>query len=163
MQIAPRTKDEWVAFVLLPAKVFALAFALLVCSSLGIDSGNRQFDAIISLCLLLAWPTLLFGALLQAIFCKRGQATQTLIFCAVPAFVLMASGITRGGNSPAGGIILLAAMAWVMWRWIKINNRSKEKKPETECTCLVCQAAIPIDGKVCPECGWSFEKIANKQ
>ncbi len=158
MQIAPRTKDEWVAFVLLPAKVLALAFALLVCSSLGIDSGNRQFDAIISLCLLLAWPTLLFGALLQAIFCKRGQATRTLIFCAIPAFIFLASGITRGGSSPAGGIILLAAMIWVMWRWIKINNRSQEQRTQVACECLACHKVIPIGESTCPKCGWSFEK-----
>ena len=91
MKTFPNTKDDWVALFVFPFKVYVLlAYPfLLIClavrrmfesSHLSYTLRNSDASAtyavsqVYALCLAM----LLLGALVQAIFCQRGRATQTV-------------------------------------------------------------------------------------
>lgn len=101
MKACPTSVDDWFAFLFFPFKAYVLlAFPFLwICHALG-PLNSASFPRLSSfaastpifsgyaLCL----PVLLIGALLQALFSKRGRSTQTvlvfllglLIFWAIP-------------------------------------------------------------------------------
>lgn len=97
MELAPKTVDAWFALILFPFKVYVMtALPLLHIwysweKFFALEPGRRTFrEAAIAfsghyaLCL----PILLIGALSQALFFRRGRATETLLVFLVGILML---------------------------------------------------------------------------
>jgi hypothetical protein len=87
LRVFPVTLDDWIALLLFPFKVFvlmALPFLWLSCSLMRLVEPQLRYarfpQAIIPIAegYVLCLGILLFGALLQALFSRRGRSTQTV-------------------------------------------------------------------------------------
>jgi hypothetical protein len=147
MQLSPHTKDEWIGFVLLPAKVFFVAFVLMTFTQHpSYEFRSPAVWQYISPCLYLSGPFLLFGALVQSIFCRRGSATQTLLFL----------GIVSAYAMFGPGFLLITLVIWIFWRSSRLIRPPAPTSVEP-IECLDCHAVIPVGESRCPHCGWTFK------
>ena len=146
MQLAPHTKDEWINFVLLPAKVFLVAFVLILSSPRTYIAFSPAVEQYISPCFYLSGPFLLLGALVQSIFCRRGSASHTLLFV----------GIISAYAMFGAGILLLTLVIWIFWRFTHLIRRPAPTSV-VPIECLDCHAVIPAGESRCPHCGWTFK------
>lgn len=145
MQIAPHTKDEWISLLILPAKVFFLAFVLIVASKSPIEYRWPSLGEFLTPCFYWSGTFLLFGALVQAIVCRRGSATRTLVFIGV---------VSLGANFGFGVVVALA-MGWLVWRLI-YSNENRPAVSDEPIECMDCHAAISAGESRCSKCGWTF-------
>ncbi len=81
----PSTTDEWVAVVVFPFKAYVLLsypFLVTCIVLMRPDRYVRYTEATfaVSQGYVLCLAILLFGSLVQAVFCQRGRASQTIIF-----------------------------------------------------------------------------------
>jgi len=153
MKIAPQTKDEWIGFCLLPAKVFYLAFffiGFLASSRYSFEFRSPICEAILKPCLFLSGPFLLLGALVQAIFCKRGSASRTLLFLLAGYAFLFLMAISLA-------LILWVPFLWVLWRFIRPTMQRKLTTIEEPIECINCHETIPSGECRCVKCGWTFK------
>ncbi len=72
MQVGPRTRNEWVTFILLPFKAFAIALAFIVRLA-----PRAEFPPLIGTIILFSLPLLFVGALIQIGVSQPGSATLT--------------------------------------------------------------------------------------
>lgn len=154
MQIAPHGKDEWIAAVLLPAKVFFAAFLFLSFLDFPINDAPQGTGKVLGVCFMSSPPILILGALVQSIFCKRGAATKTLLF-----FLFITVSAFFMGRFGSGGVFI-PVLCWIFWRLtysIRQTERTS-KEPAEQIECLDCHAAIPAGQSSCPSCGWTFKK-----
>lgn len=85
MKIVPSGRDKWVALAILPFKAFVVIVPLLGHLLALVIYGqwrSRELTNFIQLSFFLAVPMLLFGALIQAVACKKGESLKTLCFVA---------------------------------------------------------------------------------
>jgi hypothetical protein len=145
MQIAPHTKDEWIAFALFPFKVFTVAFLLILgCAP------RSEFLPAVAFAFVLCLPVLLLGALIQGIFCERGSASRTLIF--VCLILVLMFGDFRWGLP----FLLIALMGWLAWRIFRnVGHHKGTFEDLTEC--VACHAIIPKGESQCSLCGWTYK------
>jgi hypothetical protein len=151
MQIAPHTKDDWIALVLLPAKVFLVVILIWTIGGYPLGA-TQEANRILGICGALSVPFLLFGALVQSIFCRRGSASHTLLFLGFLCLSVYLGGWTRGG-------ILIPLVCWMFWRLARLVRHSAPTSTELtgQIECLDCHAIIPAGESRCPHCGWTFK------
>ena len=94
----PNTVDEWITCCVLPFKTCIVATFPLIWAFEKIVSHFRPYDRtsspsfeLIFQCYLISLLALLFGALLQAIFCRPGRATTTLRYFLLGIVLLFVS------------------------------------------------------------------------
>jgi len=149
MKLLPHTKDEWIGFVLLPAKVFYVAFVIVAISRTTYEFRWPAVGLYIGPCFYLSGPFLLFGALVQSIFCQRGAASHTLLFIGiVSCFAMFGS-----------GFLLITLIIWLFWRLARLVRHPEptNAEPTEPMECLDCHATIPAGESRCPQCGWTFK------
>ena len=152
MQIAPHTKDEWIALLLLPAKVFLGVTLLWMISGYSFGA-TPEANRVLGVCFVLCVPFLLFGALVQSIFCRRGSASQTLLFLGFLSLsIFVGSWLGRGG-------IFIPLVCWMFWRLARFvrHPAPTSTEPIEQIECLDCHAIIPAGESRCPHCGWTFK------
>lgn len=98
MKICPTTSDDWFAFFLFPFKVYVVVAIPFVWSFLAVNSlfsvapGRMlQFGVYILTCecYILCLLVLLTGALLQALFSKRGYSAQTILLFVLGVMMML--------------------------------------------------------------------------
>jgi hypothetical protein len=151
MQIAPHTKEDWVALVLLPAKVFLVVTMLWMIGGYPLGA-TAEANRILGICSALSVPFLLLGALGQSIFCRRGSASHTLLFLGFLFLSVYVGVWIRGG-------ILIPLVCWIFWRLARLVRHPAPTGtvPIEPIECLDCHAIIPAGESRCPHCGWSFK------
>jgi hypothetical protein len=153
MQIAPHTKDDWVALALLPAKVFLVVTMIWLIGGYPLGA-TPEANRILGFCLALSFPIpiLLLGALVQSIFCRRGSASHTLLFLGFLWLSIYLGSWIRGG-------ILIPLVCWIFWRLARLIRHSTPTGTESseQIECLDCHAIIPAGESRCPHCGWTFK------
>ncbi len=130
MRFVPKSRDEWVAFALLPFKVLVVAVPMWqMAANIGIpDRLTHQYFGghfLTSGLALLCLPALLLGALVQAAFCSRGQVWWTLGFL---GFGFLFGPTGRTGFSPEISrhislALVAIAMAFVVAAYLKLRRR----------------------------------------
>jgi hypothetical protein len=97
MKVLPGTRDEWVALVIFPFKGYvAMGVPVLLVGRFWFRRHNPPYircpEATYGVCqgYFLCVVALLLGALVQAMFCRRGDATRTLLFLGLALLILTA-------------------------------------------------------------------------
>jgi len=148
MQLAPKSKEDWVDLCLVPAKVFAAVGVALTFLRVSAHGLSPTVASILAVGFWLSVPFLLFGALVQSIWCKRGSATRTLLFFG------WLFAIVHGGVFLAG-LIVMAPLGWLMLRFIRFTEQRAPGAQEP-IECLECHAVIVVGQTHCRVCGWTF-------
>jgi hypothetical protein len=94
----PNTVDEWITFCVLPFKTYVVVTIPMIWTFAKIISHFRPYVRasspsfqLIFQCYLISLLALLFGALLQGIFCRPGRATTTLRYFLLGIVLLFVS------------------------------------------------------------------------
>ena len=91
MRILPLGKDEWINLLLLPFKTYVVAIPIVGHILSLIVQGSWRSRAVANLIqsgFFFCVPILLFGALLQATICKRGESLKTVCFAVWALLIL---------------------------------------------------------------------------
>jgi hypothetical protein len=102
MPVFPRTKDEWVAFFIFPFKTYILLsypFSITCIALIRPYHYVRYSEATfaVSMFFVLCLAILLISSLVQAVFCQRGRATQTMVFFLIGCLIFWS--FTRWGTT----------------------------------------------------------------
>jgi hypothetical protein len=150
MQLAPRSKEDWIGFALLPAKVLAVAGTTLLVIGFPFQLLSETSGTSLCFGFLLSVPLLLLGALIQRISCRPGSAAQTVVFVGL-VLVTAYLGLWWGS-----GVLLTALCGWLMWSFIRLTLH-REVKVEEPVECMECHSTIGVGQSRCSVCGWTFK------
>ena len=95
MRILPNSRDEWIALPLFPFKAWVLVAYLvyLFVRSYAVVHhvryGTETLGMLVISGYMVSVIVLLFGALIQSIFCSRGEATRTLLYAVAGSILIL--------------------------------------------------------------------------